>query len=190
MRLRCRRIGARPRPALRRVRTGFQEVVDEGFTIVEVLVAITLLTVVLLAVERGAIVDLSAASVAKEHAVATSLISGDIAQVVALPFNELQSGLNPSAESLGTDDPKYIQCVSGTCTFLLNGATIPTTNTTSDAPLVPHATTVNLGIPYTVATYPTTSAISNLITVTVVVTWTAPTGGTMRAVGQTQIAPP
>ena len=42
---------------------------DEGFTIIEVLVAITLLTVVLLAVERGSIVDLSAASVAKEHSV-------------------------------------------------------------------------------------------------------------------------
>ena len=164
---------------------------DEGFTIVEVLVAVTLLTVVLLAVERGSIVDLSAASVAKEHSVATSLVSGDIAQVVALPFADVQAGLNASAESLSTDDPQYIKCVSGVCTFLMNGATIPTSNTnSSEAPLVPHIATVDIGIPYQVATYPTMSSIGNLVTVTIVVTWKSPTGGTLHAVGQTQIAPP
>jgi len=164
---------------------------DEGFTVVELLMAITLLTVLLLAVERGAIATISAATVAKERAVATSLVSGTLAQVVALPASDVAAGLNPSAESFSTDDPQYVQCVSGTCTFLLTGATLLTSNTnSSEAPLVPHISTSNIGIPYKVAIYPTTSTIANLVTVTVVVTWTSPTGGKERAVGQTQVSAP
>jgi len=163
---------------------------DDGFSIIEAVIATALLSIALITVERGAIVAMSAASVAKEHSVATSLVSGDIAQLVALPFTDLQAGLNPSVDSL-TSDPNITQSGS-TYTFKLNGATIPTTNTnTSEAPLVPHITTVTVGIPFSVATYPTVSASRpGLVTVTVIVKWKAPTGGTDQVVGQTQIAAP
>ncbi len=163
---------------------------DEGFSIIEALVAVTILTVSLLAVERGSVAAISAASVAKEHAVASSLVSGDIAQLVALPFADVNVGLNPSVDSLASDP--YITKSGSTYTFTLNGATIPTTNAkTSEAPLVPHITTVSAGIAFTVATYPTvSSATPGLVTVTVLVTWKPPTGGKDRAVGETQIAAP
>jgi len=135
----------------------------------------------------------SAASLGREHAVATSLVSGDIAQVVALPFVDVRAGLNPTAESLPADT-NITNCVGTSCVLTLSGVTIgtiPTTNTnTSDAPLVPHRSTVTIGIPYTVSTYPTTSTTPKLMTVTVVVTWKSPTGGTAKVVGQTQIAAP
>jgi hypothetical protein len=74
---------------------------------------------------------------------------------------------------------------------LSTGATLLTSNTnTSETPLVPHISTSNIGIPYRVAVYPTTSSIANLVAVTVVVTWTSPTGGAERAVGQTQVSAP
>jgi len=163
---------------------------DEGFSIIEALVAVTLLTVALLAVERGSIAAISAASVAKEHSVASSLVSGDIAQLVALPFTDVQAGLNPTVDSL-TSDPNITKSGSNYI-FTLTGATIATTNAkTSEAPLVPHIATVTVGIPFTVSTYPTTSsATPGLVTVTVIVTWKLPTGGTSRVVGQTQIAAP
>ena len=162
---------------------------DGGLTMVEVLVAITLLTVVLVVVVRGAVGALQAASVAKEHAVATSLISGDVAALGALPFSDLEAGLNPSVDALSTD--ANITKSGSTYTFKLNGATLLTANAkTSEAPLVPHISTVSVGIPFKVATYPTASSSSNLVTVTVVVTWKSPTGSTLQAVGQSQISPP
>jgi hypothetical protein len=163
---------------------------EEGFSIIEAVIAVSLLTIALLTVERGSIAALSATSVAKEHSIAASLVSGDIAQVVALPFADVQAGLNPTVDSL-TSDP-YITRSGSTYTFTLNGATIPATNTnTSEAPLVPHIATVTAGVPFSVATYPTVSSVApGVVTVTVVVSWKAPTGGTDRVVGETEISSP
>jgi len=163
---------------------------EEGFSIVEVLIAISLLAMVLLGVLRGAVASLTAASVAKEEAVASSLVSGDIAQVVGLPFSSLQAGLNPSVDSL-LSDPN-ISLVSGNYIFNPTGATIPTTNSSSSqTPLVPHIMTVTVGIPYKVATYPTVnSSAPGLVTVTVIVSWKSPTGQTLKSVGETAVAAP
>jgi len=167
---------------------------DDGFSLVEVLVAITLLTLVLLGTLRGVIISMSAASVAKERAVASGLISGDVAQVVGLSFASLQAGLNPTADSLGSD-PRISTVVTGGVTsyvFSLNGATIPAVNTaTALSPLVPHTQTVTIGIPYRVATYPTVSpAAPGIVTVTVVVSWRSPAGGTLTSVGEIELAAP
>jgi prepilin-type N-terminal cleavage/methylation domain-containing protein len=121
---------------------------DAGFTIVEVLVAISLLTVVLLCTLQGVIVSLSAASTAKQRAIATGLISGDIATLTALPYISLQQGLNPAVDSLSTDPRITATVTNGLTTYVFtgNGATIPASNTaSSQSPLVPHIQTVNIG---------------------------------------------
>lgn len=163
---------------------------DAGFGLIEVLVAVFLLTIVVLIVLRGTITAMSASVLAKEHSVATSLITGAVAEVTALPFADLQAGLNPVADNL-LADPTISQSGS-TYTFVPTGATIPTSNTnTSETPLVPHVETTTVGIPYNVAVYPTTTSASpGLVTVNVLVTWTAPTGGLQTASGQAQIAAP
>jgi hypothetical protein len=164
---------------------------DAGSSLVEVLVGMALLAAVVLGTLRGVMVTMSASSIAKERAVATSLVSGDLAQVEALPFSSLQSGLNPAADSLSTDPRVSTSVSSGVTTYVfrLNNATIPTSNTaTAQSPLVPHITTVKIGIPYQVATYPTVaSSAPGVVTVTVVVSWRSPSGGTLTAVGETLV---
>ena len=133
---------------------------EDGLTIVEVLVAITLLVVVLLVVERGAVAALQAASVAKQHSEATSLVSQTVAQAESLGFGDLWAGLDSSAENL-SQDPDIATTGSGSGTtyaLKLDNATIATCSTeTSETPLVPHINTVSDGISYQVAVYPIAS---------------------------------
>ncbi|MGH9291625.1 MAG: type IV pilus modification PilV family protein [Acidimicrobiales bacterium] len=163
---------------------------DAGLSIIEVVIAMSLIAVVLLGAEWGVIGSMSAASLSKEHSVATALASATMAQVVALPFPDLQSGLNPSAETLSTDP--NISVSGSTYTLRLNGATIPTTNTNpSDPPLVPHSSTVTEGITYDISTYPTVSSSApGLVTVVVVVSWKGPTGSSDRVVSEDAVSAP
>ncbi|MHB1988088.1 MAG: type IV pilus modification PilV family protein [Acidimicrobiales bacterium] len=177
-----------------------------GFTIIEVLVAMSILSVVLLGAERAVVESMSAATVEKEHSIATGLVTSAMAQAVAIKFQDLQDGLNPNA-MCGTpsvnclsNDP-YVQLVGSSYVLKLNGAivptstsTIPVSNTnTAEAPIVPEmeVSTVNQGIPYTVYTYPTVAASApGLVTVVVIVTWRSPTGGIDRVVGEDGIGQP
>jgi prepilin-type N-terminal cleavage/methylation domain-containing protein len=185
----------------------FPENDNRGFTLIEVIVALAVLAIVLLAADRGAVESLSATAVAQEHSVASGLVTSTMAQAVALPFSDLKSGLNPSVDSLSSDSNVLASgttnCSASPATsgyvLELNGSitpsstsTIPVCNTnTSEAPLVPHVSTVKEGITYTVHTYPTMSTSApGLVTVVVVVTWKSPTGGIQRVVGEDAIAAP
>jgi prepilin-type N-terminal cleavage/methylation domain-containing protein len=166
---------------------------DEGFTLIEVVVAVSLLTILLVGLAREGIESLSASNYANQRSVAASLISGAIAEVQALPFADVDAGLNPSVDTL-TNDPNITKSGS-TYTFTKGAspwATLATSNTnTSEAPLVPHIATVKEGITYKVAVYPTVnSSMPGLVTVTVVVTWTSPNIGTASMSGVTQVAAP
>ena len=79
------------------------DLADAGYSIVEVLLAITILAVVLLAAARGVMGGLYAASVAKEHSVAAGLMSAAMAEAVALPISDLENGLNPTVDNLAND---------------------------------------------------------------------------------------
>jgi hypothetical protein len=81
----------------------------------------------------------------------------------------------------------------------LNGSVTPTATSSipvcnlnaSEAPLVPHISTVNEGVTYTVYAYPTTdTAAPGIVTVVVVVTWKAPNGEIQKVVGEDGIAAP
>lgn len=175
---------------------------EDGLTIVEVLVAITLLVVVLLVVERGAVAALQAASVAKQHSEATSLVSQTVAQAESLGFGDLWAGLDSSAENL-SQDPNIATTGSGSGTtyaLKLDNATIATCSTeTSETPLVPHINTVSDGISYQVAAYPIASSscstspsppANGTVTLVVIVNWKSAVGGQGQVVGQTEISAP
>src|SRR5450759_4326013 len=69
---------------------------ETGFTLIEVLLAFTILSILFFAVERAAIGGVTASSVAAQRATATSLATQAIAEAQALPFADLQMGLNSS----------------------------------------------------------------------------------------------
>lgn len=179
---------------------------EGGFTLVEVLVAMTLLAVVLLGAERAVTDSMTASLLAKEHSVATGLASQAVAQAVAIPFQDLEEGLNPNVDctALGggnclahdpyviTSGSKYEFSLDGSTDLPNSGSYIPTSNSnSSEAPIVPEVTTVTQGITYTVYSYPTvTSASSKLVTLVVVVTWPSPSGGTARVVSEDAIGQP
>ncbi|MHB1509133.1 MAG: type IV pilus modification PilV family protein [Acidimicrobiales bacterium] len=167
---------------------------DDGFSLVELVVALTILAVAMLGVGEGLLATMVGSSVARERSVATALVSGDIAKVESLPFAALEAGLNPSVDSLGAD-PEIASTVSGTGTsyvFKPTGATIPATSSAStEPPLVPHVATVTLSIPYKVATYPTVdTSTPGLVTVVVVVSWTTPSGNTVSLTGEAEVSAP
>jgi Tfp pilus assembly protein PilV len=161
---------------------------DEGSVLIEVLIAFSLFAVVILATGSGMMMATVASSAAHERAVAYTLVSADIANVTSLPFADLSAGLNATTDALSTDP--NIQVSGSTYTLKSTGATLLTSNTkTSDSPLVPHISTSTIGIPYKVATYPSSSS-SGVVTVVVIVSWTSTLGGTSQVVGETQISSP
>jgi hypothetical protein len=161
---------------------------EEGFALLEVLIAFSVFFAVIMATSTGAIAAAQTASAAQQRSVASTLISADVANVTDLPFSDLTAGLNPTAESL-SNDPN-IQASGSTYVLKLTGATLATANAkSSDSPLVPHISTTTIGIPYRVATYP--QVISNgIVTLVVIVSWTSALGGTAKLVGETEIAAP
>jgi type II secretory pathway pseudopilin PulG len=181
---------------------------EAGYSIVEVLVGITLLAIVLLAADRGAIGTLSAAALGREHSVATGLVTAAMAEAVALPFADVENGLDPTADSSFSTDHNIVASGVTNCdatpptsgyVLKLNGVVTPTATSsvpvcnvkTSEAPFVPHVSSVNEGITYTLYTYPTTDTASpGIVTVVVVVTWKAPNGSIQKVVGEDAIAAP
>jgi prepilin-type N-terminal cleavage/methylation domain-containing protein len=181
---------------------------DQGFSLIEVLVALTLIAVIFVAADRGAIEGLSAAALVKERSVASGLMTSAMAEAIALPFSDLENGLNPTTDTSFATDPNIVASGSTNCSatpptsgyeLKLKGSVVPTSTSTipvcntktSDAPLVPHVSTVLEGINYNVYAYPTTSTSApGLVTVVVVVTWKSPTGNAQQVVGEDGVAAP
>lgn len=164
---------------------------EDGFGLLEVVVALALFAVVLLAADSGSVVSTTAAEAAKQRSVAASLITDDIASVDALKFGDVLTGLNPSVDTLTKDH--NITVSGSTYTFTPTGATLLTTNSnTSEAPIVPHLSSVPVGgTNYEVATYPcAVSGNANLVNVVVIVTWTSNDGLTGKLTGEALVAAP
>jgi len=158
-----------------------------------------LMALVVVAVEWGVVGTLSAASLNKQHSVAAALVSSTTAQVEAIPFNQLELGIDPSWDSshgASLTSDSNVKVVSGTYELKLDGnATILTSQTCSsscsDPPLVPHISSVVVGgRTYTVSVYPTATSTSGLVEVVVAVTWRTQQGVTGKVVGELQVAKP
>jgi Tfp pilus assembly protein PilV len=168
---------------------------DAGFGLLEALVALFVLALVLVGVERGAIATIQASAFNRQHVVATGIVTEALAQAETLPFTSLEEGIDSAVGPPLSSDPN-VETVTGpsgtSYVYRGNGQVISTSGTdASEAPFAPYATTVTNGIDYDVSTYPTTTASApGVVTVTVVVTWRTFSGATGRVSGETRIAAP
>ncbi|MCL4499767.1 MAG: prepilin-type N-terminal cleavage/methylation domain-containing protein [Chloroflexi bacterium] len=162
---------------------------EAGFSLIEVLVAFTVLAIAFVAIEGGAIGSITASVTAGQRSTATGLAAQAMAEAQALPFACLEKGLDTNLQTASSSWPKFIVPNSeGSYNLELPNANGTTTNAgiildnnvnsaCALPPLVPFGSVQHPGggISYDVAVFPTVDPTnSNLVTVTALVRWSAP----------------
>ncbi|MFC5999790.1 prepilin-type N-terminal cleavage/methylation domain-containing protein [Quadrisphaera sp. GCM10027208] len=155
---------------------------DEGFTLVELVVSMFVISVVLLGLMGVQVQALEGVGLAKQRQQATAIANRTMEQLRALPYDTVAAGLNTSDLA---GDPN-ISSLSGVDSFTPTydssiSEALQTSTTQATAPLYPHVSTQTLGnVSYRVRSYvsrvdPAADLGYNL---TVVVDWaSAVTGG-------------
>jgi type II secretory pathway pseudopilin PulG len=158
---------------------------DEGFSMVELMVAAGVMLTALTALAGVMTTGLTATGYARQRQSATQLANGTLEEIRALSFNTMKAGMGDSDLAAMTD-PKI---TTGTCggDYCFGGERIAHAVNTPVAPLIPHQTTVSVGpTTYTVSSYVTyyqNDTTSDARRVTVRVNWaSALKGGTQRSV--------
>ena len=161
---------------------------EDGFTLVELMVASGIILVALVLLAYSATAVYSDVAMARQRQGATGLANRTMEQVRALPFDTLRAGLSTN-DLTGSADP----AVTSGCgaTYCYGGERIPThSGLGSVVPLEPHRQTVTAGgTTYTIAVYPAyfnNDLTINAFRVTVVVTWANPARRTGGALVRTQ----
>jgi prepilin-type N-terminal cleavage/methylation domain-containing protein len=151
---------------------------EGGFTLIELMIAIGVILVALLAMAYTATIGFSDIALARQRQSANGLANESIEQVRALPFDTLKQGL--ANNDVGAD-PNITVNTCGTpppTLYCFGGERIPTGANPAVVPLVPHQRNVTVGpTTYTVSTYITyfnNDVTSNAFRITVRVTWTNP----------------
>ena len=147
---------------------------EDGFTLVEVMVASGILFVTLTALAYTSTVAFADIGLARQRQAAIGLANQALEQVRALPYDVVTRGLSNS--DLAVPDPNIV--ASGG-EYRFGGERIPHANFTGSVrPLVPHRSTTTVGTTsYTVGVYPThygDDPASGVYRVTVLVDWTKP----------------
>lgn len=164
---------------------------ETGFTLIEVVVAITILALVFFAVEWASAETTTASVSATQLATESSLATQAIAEAEALPFADLQAGASPTYDTnwalnhAGSALLEWPQVTysGGTYTLTLGPTvcspvvvcTVLATNTATngEAPVVPFVSTHTLGnVKYKVAVFTTPVYLHptlDLVTVTAIV---------------------
>jgi prepilin-type N-terminal cleavage/methylation domain-containing protein len=162
---------------------------ERGFTLIEMMVAIGVILVALLAMAYTATIGFSDIALARQRQSANGLANQTIEQVRALPFDTLRKGLdngdlsdpNISINTCGLPPPDV---------YCYGGEQIPTGSNPAVVPLVPHQRTIPVGpTTYTVSTYVTyynNDPTANAFRITAVVTWANPARRGVSAMVQTQ----
>jgi type II secretory pathway pseudopilin PulG len=165
---------------------------EHGFSLLETVIAITVIFASLLALSYTATVGFGYESLARQRQSATALANGTMEQARGLAYAKIQTGMrtgdlagDPNVVTGCAGDPagtyRFLSCSPGTVPG--SGEKIVHSPTaTNAAPLVPHATTdTQNGITFTIRTYVTndcTTVDGTVCTaldpyrVTVIVTWT------------------
>jgi prepilin-type N-terminal cleavage/methylation domain-containing protein len=155
---------------------------EEGFTVIEMMVAVMVLAVVMTSLVYVTATSLKQVSFAKQRQVAGGLVDKTMEQARALPYQMIQTGLDD--HDVTTSSDSNISVSGSTYTFTPTGETIVHGNqngssacpgaTVCQAPLIPHRSTTALNkTTYTVSTYLTNySGNSGAYRITVIVSWT------------------
>lgn len=158
---------------LRRLRSRLRS--EAGFTLIELMVAVGIMLVALLALAYTATIGFSDIALARQRQGASGLANQTMEQIRALPFDVLKKGLSNADLSAGTDPN-----INGTCgaAYCYGGEQIPRGNNPNVVPLVPHSQAIVVGpTTYTVRSYVThynNITTNNTFRLTVVVTWPNP----------------
>ncbi len=152
---------------------------DEGFTMIELIIAMGVILTAVLAMAYTATIGFSDIALARQRQGANGLADQAMEQIRGLPFDAIKKGL--ATWDVGTD-PNIVTCGTLKCYKPLN-ETIPTSgypvppNNPKITPLVPHVKTIKVGsTTYTVSAYVTyykndTTQFSTYRAI-VTVTWT------------------
>jgi prepilin-type N-terminal cleavage/methylation domain-containing protein len=163
---------------------------EGGFTLIELMVAIGIILVALLAMAYVATIGFSDIALARQRQSANGLANQAVEQVRALPFDTLKAGLANS--DVGADANITVNTcgVPPPTLYCYGGERIPTGNNAAVVPLVPHQRNITVGpTTYTVSTYVTylnNDVNSNAFRITVLVDWTNPARQGVSTQVQTQ----
>src|SRR5205823_6526365 len=128
---------------------------EDGFTVVELVVAATVLLVSLLSLAYTATLGFTDAALARQRQSASRLASQVIEQVRALHFDTMRKGLSANDSTIGADSD-ITACGANKC---YGGEQLPMSGYATGAvirPLVPHRRTTSVGpTAFTVSAYVT-----------------------------------
>src|SRR5439155_11816940 len=157
---------------LRRIRVRLAP--EGGFTLVELMVALGVILLALLAMAYTATIGFSDIALARQRQGASGLANQTIEQMRALPFDVVKKGLGNTDLSSGSD-PNITACGANYC---YGGEQIPRGANPNVVPLVPHTQTIVVGpTTYTVRAYVTyyqNVTTNNTFRLTVAVSWPNP----------------
>lgn len=145
----------RTRRGLHRTLANIRVGMDDGFTLLELVVALAILATVMLGLIGVQVKSLQSVAVAKQRQQATALANQTMEQLRALPYDTVTSGLLTS-DTAG--DPN-ITSVAGVLMFTPTYAPsiseqLVTSTTQASSPLVPHVQSIQVGnVAYDVRTY-------------------------------------
>jgi prepilin-type N-terminal cleavage/methylation domain-containing protein len=178
---------------------------DDGFTVVEVLVAMVLVLVLALASSNALISTLTQLSVSRQRQWATGLATSALEQLRSLPYAAVTGGLRAadlSGDPFVTGSNSAWRLVVP-ASVLGSAAAIDETlvvagGSSTPAPLYPHVSTPPAGsypsaFPSapSLAVYVTrTTADAGAVTLTALVRWTSPGGSTRAVVQRTRLFTP
>jgi prepilin-type N-terminal cleavage/methylation domain-containing protein len=111
---------------------------QDGFTIIEVLVAVVLMSIILVTLGGLTYATASQAIYASDASTSQAASLGMVNRLSTLPFNDLAGAAG--CETLGSGNNKYERCVTVTMTGMLARIQVVTTPQQRNA----HTTTVNL----------------------------------------------
>lgn len=166
---------------------------EHGFSLLETVMAITVIFASLLALSYTATVGFGYESLARQRQSATALANGTMEQARGLAYAKIQTGMltsdlagDPNIVTGCAGDPadtyRFLSCTPGEVPGSGEKIVHSSTATNPTSPLVPHTTTVTEnGIVFTISTYVTNdcTTVDGIVCtaldpyrITVIVTWT------------------
>ncbi|MGN6331126.1 MAG: prepilin-type N-terminal cleavage/methylation domain-containing protein [Motilibacteraceae bacterium] len=146
---------------------------DEGFTLVETVLAMAITFVVMAVLLVAFVSTLSTVTLSKQRQTATALATHVMEELRALPYATVTAGLKNTDTS---GDPNISGSTFSPTVGGISGETLVTYATGADqSPLYPHRTTETVdGVNYTVGTYVTRAGTANpAYNLTVLVSWSS-----------------